>query len=161
MQWRNLKCKLNIRKRNDWGLTSGQNLWLMVYCRNRSIGVNGEPSEQISWVIRLRYLIVLLFFFKNTELLHVHFIHVINYPTVVIGAVGWAISIVGWCLFQAVWLWGRASGFGGLEVTCLTLVPKFAIWNPDEDVGFLGRKNPLCAFLREGSKAVGPLSNGM
>ena len=30
--------------------------------------------------------------------------------------------------------------------------------NPAEDVGFLGRKNPQHAFLRKGSKAVGPMS---
>jgi len=43
-------------------------------------------------------------------------------------------------------------GFGGLEV------PKFAGSNPAEAVGFLGRKNPQHAFLRRGSKAVGPMS---
>jgi len=30
--------------------------------------------------------------------------------------------------------------------------------NPAEAVGFLGRKNPQHAFLRMGSKAVGPMS---
>jgi len=30
--------------------------------------------------------------------------------------------------------------------------------NPAEAVGFLGRKNPQHAFLRRGSKAVGPMS---
>ena len=35
------------------------------------------------------------------------------------------------------------SGFGGLELACWTLAPKFAGSNPAEAVGFLGRKkNP-------------------
>jgi hypothetical protein len=35
--------------------------------------------------------------------------------------------------------------------------PEFAGSNPVEDVGFFfGRKNPQHAFLRKGSKAVGP-----
>ena len=39
------------------------------------------------------------------------------------------------------------------------LVPKFTGSNPAEAVGFLGRKkNPQHAFLRRGSKAVGPMS---
>jgi hypothetical protein len=38
------------------------------------------------------------------------------------------------------------------------LVPKFAGLNPAEAVGFFGRKNPQRAFLRRGSKAVGPMS---
>ena len=50
------------------------------------------------------------------------------------------------------------SGFGGLGVACWPLVPKFAGSNPAEAVGFLGRKNPQHAFLRRGSKAVGPMS---
>ena len=50
------------------------------------------------------------------------------------------------------------SGFGGLGVACWPLVPKFAGSNPAETVGFLGRKNPQHAFLRRGSKAVGPMS---
>jgi hypothetical protein len=50
------------------------------------------------------------------------------------------------------------SGFGGLEVACWPLVPKFAGSHPAETVGFLGRKNPQHAFLRRGSKAVGPMS---
>ena len=50
------------------------------------------------------------------------------------------------------------SGFGGLEVACWLLVPKFAGSHPAEAVGFLGRKNPQHAFLRRGSKAVGPMS---
>jgi hypothetical protein len=35
------------------------------------------------------------------------------------------------------------SGFGGLEVVCWPLVPKFAGSNPAEAVGFFGRKNPF------------------
>ena len=50
------------------------------------------------------------------------------------------------------------DGFGGLGVACWPLVPKFAGSNPAEAVGFLGRKNPQHAFLRRGSKAVGPTS---
>jgi hypothetical protein len=49
-------------------------------------------------------------------------------------------------------------GFGGLEVACWPLVPKFAGSNPAEAVWFFGRKNPQRAFLRKGSKAVCPLS---
>ena len=49
-------------------------------------------------------------------------------------------------------------GFGGLEVACWPLVPKFAGSHPAEAVGFLGRKDPQHAFLRRGSKAVGPMS---
>jgi hypothetical protein len=50
------------------------------------------------------------------------------------------------------------SGFGGLEVACWPLVPKFAGLHPAKAVGFLGQKNPQHAFLRRGSKAVGPMS---
>ena len=50
------------------------------------------------------------------------------------------------------------SGFGGLELAYWPLVPKFADSHPAEAVGFLGRKNPQYAFLRRGSKAVGPMS---
>jgi hypothetical protein len=50
------------------------------------------------------------------------------------------------------------SGFGGLEVACWPLVPKFAGSHPAEAVGFLGRKNSQHAFLRWGSKTVGPMS---
>jgi hypothetical protein len=50
------------------------------------------------------------------------------------------------------------SGFGGLEVACWPLVPKFAGSHPAEAVGFLGRKNSQRAFLWRGSKAVGPMS---
>ena len=49
-------------------------------------------------------------------------------------------------------------GFGGLGVACWPLVPKFAGLNPAEAVRFLGQKNPQHAFLRRGSKAVGPMS---
>jgi hypothetical protein len=47
------------------------------------------------------------------------------------------------------------SGFGGLEVACRPLVPKFPGLHPAEAVGFLGQKNPQHTFLRRGSKAVG------
>jgi hypothetical protein len=47
------------------------------------------------------------------------------------------------------------SGFGGLEVACWPVV---AGSRTDEVVVFLGRKNPQHAFLRRGSKAVGPMS---
>jgi hypothetical protein len=50
------------------------------------------------------------------------------------------------------------SGFGGLEVAFWLLVPKFVGSHPAEAVRFLGRKNPQNAFLRRGSKAVGPMS---
>ena len=43
-------------------------------------------------------------------------------------------------------------------VSVRPLVPKFAGSNPTETVGFFGRQNPQCAFLRRGSKAVGPMS---
>jgi hypothetical protein len=38
------------------------------------------------------------------------------------------------------------------------LVPKFAGSNPAEAVGFFRAKNPQRAFLRKGSKTVGPIS---
>jgi hypothetical protein len=50
------------------------------------------------------------------------------------------------------------SGFGGLEVACWPLVPKFVGSNPAEAVGFFEGKNPQHAFLRRGSKAVCPMS---
>jgi hypothetical protein len=50
------------------------------------------------------------------------------------------------------------SSFGGLEVACWPLVPKFKGSHLAEAIGFLGRKNPQHAFLRRGSKAVGPMS---
>jgi len=47
----------------------------------------------------------------------------------------------------------------GLGVACWPLVPKFAGSNPAEAGRFLrGEKNPQHAFLRRGSKAVGPMS---
>jgi hypothetical protein len=49
------------------------------------------------------------------------------------------------------------SGFGGLEVACWPLVPKFAGSHPA--VGFLERKYPQHAFLRRGSKVVGLMSS--
>jgi len=49
-------------------------------------------------------------------------------------------------------------GFGGLGVACWPLVPNFAGSNPAKAVGFLGRKNSQHAFLRRGSKAIGPMS---
>jgi hypothetical protein len=52
----------------------------------------------------------------------------------------------------------QTDGFGGLEVACCPLVPKFAGSNPAETVGFCRRKNPQHAFLRRGSKAVCPMS---
>ena len=51
------------------------------------------------------------------------------------------------------------SGFGGLEVACWPLAPKFTGSDLAEAVGFLrANKNPQHAFLRRGSKAVGPMS---
>ena len=52
------------------------------------------------------------------------------------------------------------SGFGGADVACWPLVPKFAGSNPAEAVGFLkgDKKNPQHAFLRKGSKIIGPMS---
>ena len=46
----------------------------------------------------------------------------------------------------------------GVGVACWPLIPKLAGSNPAEAVGFLGRKNPQDAFLRRGSKVVGPMS---
>jgi hypothetical protein len=47
----------------------------------------------------------------------------------------------------------------GAEVACWPLIPKFAGSNPDEAVGVLkGDKNPQHAFLRKGSKIIGPMS---
>ena len=57
----------------------------------------------------------------------------------------------------ALWTWG--SGFGGAEVACWPLIPKFAGSNPAEAVGFLkGDKNPQHAFVRKGCKIIGPMS---
>ena len=51
------------------------------------------------------------------------------------------------------------SSFGGAEVACWPLIPKFLGSNPAEAVGFLkGDKNPQHAFLRKGSKIIGPMS---
>ena len=51
------------------------------------------------------------------------------------------------------------SGFGGLWVACCLEVPKSAGSNPAEAVRiFQGEKNLQHAFLRRGSKAVGPMS---
>jgi hypothetical protein len=47
------------------------------------------------------------------------------------------------------------SVFGGLEVACWPLVPKFAGLHLAKVVGFLRRKNPQRTFLQRGSKAVG------
>ena len=53
----------------------------------------------------------------------------------------------------------KKVGFGGLEVACWPRVPKYAGSNPAEPVGFFrAKKNPQHAFLRRGSKAVGPMS---
>jgi hypothetical protein len=60
--------------------------------------------------------------------------------------------------FAFIYLSDKHSGFGGLEVACWPLVPKFADSNSAEAVGFFGRKNPQHAFLRRGSKAVCPMS---
>jgi hypothetical protein len=49
-------------------------------------------------------------------------------------------------------------GFGGLVVSKLAFGTQVAGSNPAEAVGFFGRKNPQHAFLRRGSKAVGPMS---
>ena len=58
---------------------------------------------------------------------------------------------------QGVKIMSSLSGFGGLEVACWSLVPKFAGSNPAEAVEFFREKNPQHAFLRRGSKAVGPM----
>ena len=51
------------------------------------------------------------------------------------------------------------SGFGGLEVACWPLVPKYVGSNPAEGVGFFRAKKTLStpSFGRE-SKAVCPMS---
>jgi len=64
-----------------------------------------------------------------------------------------------WCIFLVLLAVVVLSGFGGLGVACWPLVPKIAGSNPAEAVGFLrAEKNPQHAFLRRGSKAVGPMS---
>jgi len=50
------------------------------------------------------------------------------------------------------------GGFGGLQVACWPLVPKFAGSHLAKAVGFLGQENPQHAFLQRGSKAIGPMS---
>ena len=52
------------------------------------------------------------------------------------------------------------SGYGGLEVACWSLLPKFAGSHQAEAVGFLGRKysQHKSLTLRRGSTAVGPMS---
>jgi hypothetical protein len=67
----------------------------------------------------------------------------------------WAAQRTELQFFHTVYLYG---GFGGLEVECWPLVPKFAGSNPAEAFGSFGRKNPQHAFLRGGSKAVCPMS---
>jgi hypothetical protein len=53
----------------------------------------------------------------------------------------------------------RYTGFGGLQVAFWPLEPNFAGSNPAEAVGFFrAKKSPQYAFLRKGSKAVGPMS---
>jgi hypothetical protein len=44
----------------------------------------------------------------------------------------------------------KPSGFGGLEVACGPLVPKFAGSNPAEAIGFFGRKNRSAHLPSEG-----------
>ena len=43
----------------------------------------------------------------------------------------------------------QISSFGGIEVACWPLVPKFAGSNSGKAVGVSGRKNPQHAFLRK------------
>jgi hypothetical protein len=51
------------------------------------------------------------------------------------------------------------SGFGGLEVACWPLEPKFSGANPAEAVGFFRMKKILSTpSFGRGSKAVGPMS---
>ena len=61
-------------------------------------------------------------------------------------------------LMSYIYIYIYIYGFGGLEVACWPLVPKFAGSNPAEAVGFLRVKKPQHAFLRKGSKAVCPMS---
>ena len=44
----------------------------------------------------------------------------------------------------------KHSGFGGLEIACWPLVPKFAGSYPAEAVGFLGRKKSSARLPSEG-----------
>ena len=41
-------------------------------------------------------------------------------------------------------------GFGGLEVACWPLVPKFGGSHPADAIGFLGRKKSSARLLSEG-----------
>jgi len=51
------------------------------------------------------------------------------------------------------------SGFGGLGVACCLLSTQVRGFKPGRSrQDFSGRKNPQHAFLRRGSKAVGPMS---
>jgi hypothetical protein len=46
-----------------------------------------------------------------------------------------------------------------IDFACWPLIPKFAGSNPAKAIGFLkGDKNPQHAFLRKGSKIIGPMS---
>ena len=47
-------------------------------------------------------------------------------------------------------VWDIESAFGGLEVACWPLVPKFAGSHPAEAVGFLRRKNSQLRLPSEG-----------
>ena len=49
-----------------------------------------------------------------------------------------------WLIVSRLW-----SGYGGLEVACWPLVPKFAGSNPAEAVGFFRAKNSSASFGRE------------
>ena len=51
-----------------------------------------------------------------------------------------------------------SSGFGGLGVSVLATGTRVRGFKPGQAVGFLGRINPQHAFLRRGSKDVGPMS---
>ena len=50
------------------------------------------------------------------------------------------------------------SGFGGLQVACWPLVPKFTGSHLTKAAGLLGQKIPQQAFFRRGSKDVGHMS---
>jgi hypothetical protein len=56
------------------------------------------------------------------------------------------------CVLTAVsyYLYICHCGFGGLEVPCWPLVPKFAGSNPAESVGFFGRKKSSARLPSEG-----------
>jgi hypothetical protein len=53
----------------------------------------------------------------------------------------------------------RFTGLVAASVSTLAsgTVPKFAGSNTAETVEFFGRKNPQHAFLRRGSKSIGPM----